>query len=61
MPVGGEGKWHEQEEGDWTTRLTLGTDLVALEVQPGVVEAGRSLDHHVDINRQLEAGVARAG
>lgn len=43
------------------SRLTLGTDLVALEVQPGVVEAGRSLDHHVDINRQLQAGIARAG
>lgn len=30
-------------------------------MQPGVVETGRSLDHHVDINRQLQAGIARAG
>lgn len=41
--------------------LTLGTDLVALEVEPSVVEAGRSLHYHVDIDRQLKAGVASAG
>lgn len=43
---------------DW--ELTLGTDLVALEVESGVVKPGRSLYHHVDIDRQLEAHVSRA-
>jgi len=31
-------------------RLTLGTDLGALEVESGVIESRRSLHYHVHIN-----------
>lgn len=33
--------------------LTFGADLIALEVEPGVVESRRSTHHHVDIDGHL--------
>jgi len=40
---------------------TFGADLVALEVEPGVVETGWSSHHHVDIDGHLQARISGAG